>query len=57
MVEVKPKKQTYLKENASKKEKITWVINNAKWNAAQNYCAKHNMEFKVITEKEIFAHE
>jgi hypothetical protein len=54
MVEVKPKKQTLLKENASKKEKITWIINNAKWDAAQKYCQKNNMEFKIITEKDIF---
>jgi hypothetical protein len=57
MIEVKPKKQTYLKENASKKEKITWVINQAKWKAAKAYCDKHGMEFKIITEKEIFANE
>jgi hypothetical protein len=44
-----------LKENSSKKEKITWAINNAKWKAAENYCLKHNFEFKVLTEKEIFA--
>jgi hypothetical protein len=55
MVEIKPKKQTFLKENASKKEKITWAINSAKWEAAKKYCEKHQMEFKVITEKEIFA--
>ena len=55
MVEVKPLKQTYLKENASKKEKLTWIINQAKWKAASNYCNKHGMEFKVITEKEIFS--
>jgi len=55
MVEIKPNKQTLLKENASKKEKITWIINNAKWQAAENYCKKHNMEFKIITEKEMFA--
>lgn len=54
MVEVKPKKQTYLKENASKKEKIAWITNNAKWEAAKKYCEKNNMEFKIITEKEIF---
>lgn len=54
MVEVKPKKQTYLKENASKKEKIAWIINSAKWEAAKKYCEKNNMEFKIITEKEIF---
>jgi hypothetical protein len=54
MVEVKPKKQTMLKESASKKEKITWIINNAKWNAAKNYCAKNNITFKIITEKDLF---
>jgi len=55
MVEVKPKKQTFLKENASKKEKITWIINQAKWKAAESYCNKHGIEFKIITEKEIFS--
>jgi hypothetical protein len=54
MVEVKPKKQTYLKENASKREKISWITNTAKWEAAKKYCEKNNMEFKIITEKEIF---
>jgi len=57
MVEVKPKKQTLLKENASKKEKISWIINTAKWEAAKNYCNKNNMVFKIITEKEIFAND
>lgn len=55
LLEVKPAKQTLLKENASKKEKITWIINNAKWNAAKVYCGKNNMEFKILTEKEIFS--
>lgn len=55
LIEVKPKKQTFLKENASKKEQITWLINSAKWQAAENYCKKYNLEFKVLTEKEIFA--
>jgi hypothetical protein len=54
MIEVKPKKQTFLKENASKKEKITWIINTAKWEAAKKYCEINNMEFKILTEKEIF---
>lgn len=54
MVEIKPKKQTYLKENATKKEKATWVMNTAKWKAAESYCSKHNIVFKIITEKELF---
>jgi hypothetical protein len=55
MIEVKPKKQTLLKENASKKEKITWIVNNAKWEAAKQYCNKNNITFKILTEKELFA--
>lgn len=57
MLEIKPKKQTFLKENASKRDKITWITNTAKWEAAKKYCEKHNMEFKIITEKEIFAND
>ena len=54
MVEVNPKKQTYLKENASKKEKATWIINTAKWQAAKKYCDIHNIVFKIVTEKDLF---
>jgi hypothetical protein len=54
LIEVKPKKQTFLKENASKKEKITWIINQAKWKAAESFSKKNGMEFKIITEQEIF---
>ena len=54
MVEVKPKKQTYLKENASKKEKAIWIMNSAKWQAAKKYCDTHNIVFKIVTEKDIF---
>lgn len=55
ILEVKPKKQTLLKENASKAEKTIWAINNAKWKAAMTYCQKNNMEFKILTEKELFS--
>lgn len=54
MVEVKPKKQTFLKENASKKEKAIWIINTAKWQAAKKYCEIHNIVFKIVTEKDLF---
>ena len=54
MLEIKPKKQTYLKENASKKERMIWLVNKAKWDAAKFYCDKNGMQFKVITETELF---
>lgn len=54
MLEIKPKKQTFLKENASKNEKLTWITNLAKWEAAKKYCSNHGIEFKIMTEKELF---
>lgn len=54
LIEVKPKKQTMLKENASKNEKYTWAVNNAKWEAAKRFCEKNNIEFKLLTERELF---
>lgn len=54
LVEIKPNKQVNLKESASKNEKILFEINKAKWLAAKNFCDKHGMEFKILTEKEIF---
>jgi hypothetical protein len=32
-----------------------WVMNSAKWKAAEAYCKKNNITFKIITEKELFA--
>lgn len=54
ILEVKPKKQTYLKENSSKAEKLIWAVNTAKWQAANNYCEKNKIVFKILTEKDIF---
>jgi hypothetical protein len=59
--EVKPKYQTQpptLKENAKnsnkyKRQLITYSINQAKWEAAENYCKKNNYKFTILTEKEL----
>jgi hypothetical protein len=31
----------------------TYAVNQAKWKAAQEYCADRRIEFKIITEKEL----
>jgi hypothetical protein len=54
LIEVKPKKQVKLKESASGKERLMFAVNTAKWEAAQRFCEKHNIEFKILTEEEIF---
>lgn len=54
LIEIKPAKETNLKEAKSKRDKERVIVNAAKWQAAQAYCKKHGMTFKVITEKEMF---
>jgi len=60
LIEVKPfdqvkepvvprkKTQRFLNEAA------TYVVNQAKWKAAQEYCADRKWKFQIITEKELY---
>ena len=34
-------------------EVMTWGVNQAKWNAANEYCKDRKWEFKIFTEKEL----
>ena len=56
LVEVKPKKETV---EPTKKKRITkqyitevttWAKNQAKWKAAEEYCADRGWEFQIMTE-------
>jgi len=60
MVEIKPEKQTkkpVLTENVSKrtysKNLQMYLVNQAKWDAAKQFCSQNNIDFVVLTEKEI----
>lgn len=59
MLEVKPKAQTVEPKVQSKKtrryltEVMTWGVNQAKWEAAREYCEDRGWEFKLITENEL----
>lgn len=56
MIEVKPKKQTKPPEPQKRKTKqyinevVTWGVNQAKWQAAEEYCADRGWEFHILTE-------
>lgn len=59
LIEVKPSTQC---KPPKKQEKLTkryitevktWGINNAKWEAAQKYCAKKGWRFVIMTEKDL----
>ena len=60
VIEVKPKRQCKepvrnpkRKTQAWYYEVKAWVINQAKWKAAQNYCADRKYEFKIMTEDDL----
>ena len=60
VIEVKPKKQCKAPpRNPKKRTKAwahavqTWVINEAKWKAAEQYCADRKYEFKIMTEDDL----
>jgi hypothetical protein len=60
LVEVKPYKQTkqpVMTENLSKKtyskNMETFLVNQAKWDAAKQFCSRNDIEFIVLTEKEL----
>lgn len=59
VVEVKPKLQTIEpipQKKLTKKylnEVKTWVINQAKWNAAEEYCQTKGWKFIIMTEKDL----
>ena len=60
ILEVKPASQSAPPEKRSKvtksyiREVMTWGVNEAKWNAAVEYCKDRSWTFKVITENDIF---
>lgn len=47
----KPKKITKTYVN----EVLTYAKNTSKWEAAREYCKKNNIEFQIITEKDLFS--
>ncbi len=56
LIEIKPKRQCSPPRKNSKQylaESLEFVKNQSKWHYATKYANKNNMEFKVLTEKEI----
>jgi hypothetical protein len=59
LVEVKPLKQTMPPVYPGRRtqryltESLTFMKNQAKWNAANEYCKDRGWEFKIITENEL----
>lgn len=54
IVEVKPYNQTNPKYAKSYKDQEAVVINMAKWKAANAFCKKHGIKFRIINEQNIY---
>lgn len=60
IVEVKPSSQIKPPQTTGKnkkqqlREQITYAINQAKWEAAQQFCQKQGISFRVISEQQMF---
>jgi len=55
LIEIKPSSQS-LKEHLGKNKynQAHYIVNQAKWTAAKQWCDQHNICFRIITEKDIF---
>ena len=58
VVEVKPEAQTKKPTQKRKtknflRESITYVVNQMKWKAADEFCHAHGWQFKIVTEKDL----
>ena len=59
MIEIKPEyqkigpKKQKRKTQRYIKEVVTYAVNQAKWEAAEDYCADRRWEFKVLTENDL----
>jgi hypothetical protein len=60
VIEIKPYRETKPPRKSIKKarktllyEQYTYLMNQAKWSAAEEFCKKRNFEFKVLTEKDL----
>jgi hypothetical protein len=60
MVEIKPEKQTKEPTMGKKRKKtylneaIIYEINAKKWDAAKKFCDENGIQFKILTEKDLF---
>lgn len=54
IVEIKPKKESVLTEKSSDRDKMAFIVNKAKWEAATAYAQRNGATFAVVTEEQLF---
>ncbi len=54
LIEIKPKKQSVIESRMSSRDRAVVAVNYAKWDAAQKWCRRNGLTFRVITESDMF---
>lgn len=54
VIEIKPLKQSVTSKSMSTYDKLSLIVNHAKWQAAVAVCESHGIKFRVVTEKDLF---
>jgi hypothetical protein len=54
LIEIKPSNQTTMENARHARDKLAAAVNAAKWTAAQEWCARKGIRFKVVNEDQIF---
>lgn len=54
LIEIKPKNQSVITEKMKDRDRAIVAVNHAKWAAAQAWCSKTGIVFRVITEDQMF---
>jgi hypothetical protein len=55
VVEIKPSTHTDVEKAKKTYEQLQLVLNTYKWQAAEKWCAKRGLKFRVLTEEQLFA--
>ena len=55
LVETKPLEQSEMEKAKTREAQRTVIFNRAKWMAANQFCQKNGMRFRVMTERDMFA--
>ena len=54
LIEIKPIRESVMERARTKKDKLSVLVNQAKWKAAFGYCKRNNLKFRVLTEEQLF---
>lgn len=54
LIEVKPTKETTFENARTVRDRAAVAVNIAKWTAAQQFCKNYGIQFRVVTENDIY---